>query len=511
MNRLLLHTKRTALPSMTLLVPLTLVLLLLVPLACSKPVETVKTSDTSPSLFPDYIGVTIPPNIAPLNFKITEPMGYAQAATFEGNGIKFDVRTKNGQFQIPGSRWTALLKAAAGNEFMVTVRVRDEAGWTAYAPFKIKVAKEPVDPYLVYRLIEPGYETWNEMGIYQRNLETFTQSPILENKTVEGDCMNCHSFCMQDPNQMMLHIRGVNGGTMVAIDGKVEKLNTKTQETMSALVYPSWHPSGRFIAFSVNNTKQDFHSLDRNRVEVYDLASDVVLYDVENHKIFTTAALFSEERFETFPSFSPDGKSLYFSTAEAYEMPDEYQKVKYSLCRINFDPETKQFGTFVDTLFNARLENRSAAFPRVSPNGKYLLYAKGDYGGFFIWHKEADLFIYNMETDKHYPLTMANSNDVESYHSWSSNSRWIVYASRRIDGLYSRPFIAYINDKGEAEKAFLVPQKKAEFYDHLMKSYNVPEFVTGKVRVPGYKISHTAKTKPGIDVTFKEQQTPHDM
>ena len=159
---------------------------------------------------------------------------------------------------------------------------------------------------------------------------------------------------------------------------------------------------------------------------MYDLASDVVLYDVENHKIFTTAALFSEERFETFPSFSPDGKSLYFSTAEAYEMPDEYQKVKYSLCRINFDPETKQFGTFVDTLFNARLENRSAAFPRVSPNGKYLLYAKGDYGGFFIWHKEADLFIYNMETDKHYPLTMANSNDVESYHSWSSNSRWIV-------------------------------------------------------------------------------------
>ena len=192
-------------------------------------------------------------------------------------------------------------------------------------------------------------------------------------------------------------------------------------------------------------------------------------------------------------------------------MPDEYQKVKYSLCRINFDPETKQFGTSVDTLFNARLENRSAAFPRVSPNGKYLLYAKGDYGGFFIWHKEADLFIYNMETDKHYPLTMANSNDVESYHSWSSNSRWIVYASRRIDGLYSRPFIAYINDKGEAEKAFLVPQKKAEFYDHLMKSYNVPEFVTGKVRVPGYKISPTAKTKPGIDVTFKEQQTPHDM
>ena len=500
MNRLLLHIKRTTLSSIPFLL-----LLLLVLFTCSKPEEVVKSVDNLPNLFPDYIGVTIPPNIAPLNFKITEPVGYIQVATFEAKGVKFDVHTKNGQFQIPRSQWRALLKAATDDEFKVTVRIRNDTGWTAYTPFNVKVAKEAVDPYLVYRLIEPGYETWNEMGIYQRNLENFTQTPILENKTVGGDCMNCHSFCKQDPNRMMLHIRGANGGTMVAIDGKVEKLNTKTEETMSALVYPSWHPSGRFIAFSVNNTKQDFHSLDRNRVEVYDLASDVVLYDVENHEIFTTAALFSEERFETFPSFSPDGKNLYFSTAEACEMPDEYQKVKYSLCRVSFDPETKQFGTSVDTLFNARLENKSASFPRVSPNGKYLLYTKGDYGGFFIWHKEADLFMYNMETGNHYPLTLANSSDAESYHSWSSNSNWIVYGSRRIDGLYTRPFVAYINDKGEAEKAFVVPQKEVEFYDYLMKSYNVPEFIKGKVKVSGYKIARVAKTNTGINVKFNEQ------
>lgn len=500
MNRLLLHIKRTILSSIPFLL-----LLLLVLFTCSKPEEVVKSVDNLPNIFPDYIGVTIPPNIAPLNFKITEPVGYIQVATFEAKGVKFDVHTKNGQFQIPRSQWRALLKAATDDEFKVTVRIRNDTGWTAYTPFNVKVAKEAVDPYLVYRLIEPGYETWNEMGIYQRNLENFTETPLLENKTVEGNCMNCHSFCMQDPNQMMLHIRGVNGGTMVALDGKVEKLNTKTQETISTLVYPSWHPSGRFIAFSVNNTKQDFHSLDRNRVEVYDLASDVVLYDVENHVIFTTAVLFSEERFETFPSFSPDGKNLYFSTAEACEMPDEYQKVKYSLCRVSFDPETKQFGTSVDTLFNARLENKSASSPRVSPNGKYLLYTKGDYGGFFIWHKEADLFMYNMETGNHYPLTLANSSDAESYHSWSSNSNWIVYGSRRIDGLYTRPFVAYINDKGEAEKAFVVPQKEVEFYDYLMKSYNVPEFIKGKVKVSGYKIARVAKTNTGINVKFNEQ------
>lgn len=280
--------------------------------ACSNPVEIVKTNNELPRIFPDYIGVTIPSNIAPLNFKLMDATNKVQAAIFEANSIKFEVRAKNGQFQIPELRWEKLLKASIDNEFVVTLCIKEKSGWTANSPFKIKVAKETVDPYLAYRLIEPGYEMWNEMGIYQRNLENFTQTAILENKTVGEDCMNCHSFCMQDPNQMMMHIRGVNAATMVIIDGKVEKLNTKTKETMSALVYPSWHPSGRYIAFSVNNTKQNFHSIDRNRIEVYDLASDVVIYDIENHEIFTTAALFSDDSFESFPTFLARWKNPLF-------------------------------------------------------------------------------------------------------------------------------------------------------------------------------------------------------
>ncbi len=473
--------------------------------ACSKPIEIAKTDNELPRIFPDYIGVTIPSNIAPLNFKLIEVTDKNQAAIFETNGVKFEVRAKNGQFQIPESRWKELLKASADSGFSVTVCIRKESGWTAYTPFRIKVAKETVDPYLAYRLIEPGYEIWNEMGIYQRNLENFTQSAILENKSVDGDCMNCHSFGMQDPDKMIMHIRGANAATMVINDGKVEKLNTKTAETVSALVYPSWHPSGRFIAFSVNNTRQDFHSVDKNRIEVYDVASDVVIYDIVNHEIFTTSALFSSDSFETFPSFSPDGKTLYFSTAKALDMPNEYQEVKYSVCSLGFDPETIEFGTEVDTIFNARLEDKSVSFPRVSPNGKYILYAKGDYGNFLVWHKEADLYIFNIETGVHYPLTLANSNESESYHSWSSNSRWIVYGSRRMDGLYTRPYIAYINDEGKAEKAFVVPQKDVEFYDNQMKSYNVPEFIKDKVKVAGNKIGYVAKKEISTGIKFKKQ------
>ena len=97
---------------------------------------------------------------------------------------------------------------------------------------------------------------------------------------------------------------------------------------------------------------------------------------------------------------------------------------------------------------------------------------------------------------------MLNSNDVESYHSWSSNSRWVVFSSRRIDGLYTRPFIAYINSDGNAAKPFLLPQKDVDFYSLSMKSYNIPEFVTDKVKQNGFKLSEIAIDDRGIDVTF---------
>lgn len=153
-------------------------------------------------------------------------------------------------------------------------------------------SEDPIDPYIAYRLIDPGYQLWNEMGIYQRELSSFDQEPILENRLTDNNCMNCHSFCMQDPDKMLFHVRAKYGCTVFVDGDRIETLDTKTDRTISALVYPSWHPSGKFVAFSINNTTQDTHPV--HRTEVYDKASDVVVYDVEKQEIITTQALFSK-------------------------------------------------------------------------------------------------------------------------------------------------------------------------------------------------------------------------
>ena len=299
---------------------------------------------------------------------------------------------------------------------------------------------------------------------------------------------------------MLLHIRAKYGCTVLVDGEKIETLDTKTENTISALVYPSWHPSGKYVAFSVNNTTQDTHPV--HRTEVYDKASDVVVYDVEKRTVLTAGFLFSKNCFETFPTFSPDGKSLYFCSAPAVRVPEGLKELRYSLCRSSVDPKRGTFGSAVDTVYQAETEQRSILFPRVSPDGKYLLCTTTSYGTFPIWHKDADLCMFDLDTGRQVPTEDVNSPDTDSYHSWSSNSKWVVFSSRRLDGLYTRPFIAHVGEGGILSKPFLLPQESADYYTFLTKSYNIPEFVKGKVKMDMYRLASRIKEGKNCKVSF---------
>ena len=62
-----------------------------------------------------------------------------------------------------------------------------------------------------------------------------------------------------------------------------------------------------------------------------------------------------------------------------------------------------------------------------------------------------------------------------TYHSWSSNSRWFVFASKRGDGQYGKPYFCHIDADGNLTKPFVLPQKSSRFYLYNLKSFNVPD------------------------------------
>ncbi len=459
------------------LTALTAVAILLV--GCNEAVTNPQPAEGMPPILPDYTEVTVPVGIAPLSFTFPGRFERIHAVMEGERGGRIEVQGKKG-VTIPPGDWQTLLETNKGAGLQVTVSVKQEGTWRVYEPFAIHVSNDPIDYGLAYRLIAPGYEVYSKMGIYQRRLSDYQQTAIIENTLVPGSCVNCHSFRETAPGNMSLHIRGSHGGTILQSDGQMEMISLKAGETGIGGVYPYWHPSGRFIAYSQNSTRQVFHAASDKRIEVFDLVSDLVVYNVETNKLLSTPLIQTSD-FETFPAFSPDGKSLYFCLSEGKEMPAHYEEVHYNLCRIAFDPANGTFGSRVDTLVNAAAMGKSISFPRPSYDGRYLLYTLSDYGNFSIWHKEADLWLLDLQTGETRALDEVNSPDTESYHSWSSNSRWIVFSSRRQDGLYTRLYIASIDGNGKVGKPFLLPQQRPEVYDRSFYSYNVPEFISGPV------------------------------
>ena len=471
---------------------------------CSHPVNNPEKTEEWPEIYPDYIGVTIPATIAPMNFDYIG--GKHDRIDVIVTGSKFgEIHVNARTASFPEDEWHKLLESNKGDSLLFTVSVKNENKWKQYRPFSMYVSDAPIDYGVVYRKVIPGYEVYSKMGIYERNLSSFEERVLLENAMVPGMCLNCHAFNRTNPGHLSLHIRGQHGATLMQIEGNRELLDTKTDSTLSACVYPYWHPEGKYIAYSVNRTTQSFHTAKVERIEVMDMASDILVYQPETHELLLSPLLQKKEVFETFPAFSADGKKLYFCSAAGKPMPEKYDEIRYSLCGIDFNPDNGTFGERVDTLINAEDLKKSVSFPRPSYDGKYIMFTLSDYGNFSIWHKEADLWLLNLQDGTMHAIEEANSTNTESYHSWSSNSRWFIFSSRRDDGLYTRLYLAYIEPDGRVCKPFMLPQEKPlEYYDRLIYSYNVPEFTNKPIQPEPRKIENEIVSNKRVKVKIRK-------
>ena len=462
-----------------------------------------KQESRLPRIYPDYTEVTIPCNICPLNFAVQEGENEVVAKFTYPGGESLYGEEQN--VLIDEEDWHNMMKASVGKSIQVEVYAKTGNDWKAFKPFNIYVAEDSIDSYISYRVIQPSYVAYERLSINQRNLPNFEEKEIYNNMSISteetGQCINCHSYQNFKTDNMLFHMRQGHGGTMLVVNGELRKIDLKTDETLSAGVYPAWHPTKNLIAFSTNKTGQSFHTKDLNKIEVQDTESDLILYDVDKNEVSIISEL--DDELEVFPTWSPDGKKLYFCSAhfiykndsisKETEMIQRYKEVKYNLYCADFNPDTKEFSN-VEMIYNAADSvGQSVTLPRVSPDGRYLLFAQAEFGCFHVWHADADIYMMDLKTQQVQKLDAVNSPRSESYPTWSSNGRWIMVDSRRDDGNYTRPYIAYFDKQGKAHKAFAVPQKDPNFYTFFLRSFNRPEFMIEPVTIAPQAFTKKAK------------------
>ncbi|MBQ3657481.1 MAG: PD40 domain-containing protein [Bacteroidales bacterium] len=471
---------------------------------CKPGVNSVVKLEVTPEIWPDYKDVTVPAEIAPMNFDFTGDSYHYLFLRVKGSNSG-ELETEGKKIEMDINDWHNLTAQNKGGSLDFYLSVVKDGVKTDYAPFKMYVSEYPLEEYgLTYRRIPPGYVSYGKMGIYCRNISNFQEDVILENTAVYGICVNCHTANKTDPKDFVFHVRGQEyGGTVIQHNGRHKIYNTKTNKTLGAAVYPYWHNSGRFVAFSTNQTFQVFHTANPKRIEVFDKNSDLQIYDAEKEEFVLSEGIKNDSLMETFPVFSADGKDLIFCQTDLLTPPYYLEDIHYSIMKASFDEKTGKVSSEKDTLVCHK--GKSAIFPRPSYDGKYLMYTVCDYGTFPIWHKEADLYLYNFEDSTSRVMEEVNSDFSDSFHNWSSNSKWFVFTSRRIDGLFTRLYIASIGDDGKCTKPFLLPQKNPlEYYNSLFTSYNTPDFTKTAVDVSKISLRNRIESKERENITVRE-------
>jgi len=469
-----------------LLMVLNIVLFGCKPSIPSVPQDVAKT-DIQLEIYPEYQEVTVPCNMAPLNFLVRNEKVEAVMAKVDtlysinyGNKIQWDLE-----------KWHQMLDFHKGDTLTVELKACIDGTWREYAPLTWIVSPDSIDSFITYRLIEPAYEVWHMVEIEERCIENFETRTLANGRKLGNRCMNCHTHGGDKGQYSYFYIRGNKGGTFLNRDGEFQKVTLSNEKTNGGTVYGGWHPSGRYGVFSSNLIIPAFHSNPALRMEVFDTHSDLCVADFQEKRMITASSVSqTNATLETFPCFSADGKFIYYSSApnpfgDTIADVDEYARavkdIHYSLNRVAFDAETGEIAANIETVIPAT-DSTSYHFAHCSPDGQWLSYSKSHNGTFPIWHMETRIGIRSLKGQQPVDAADTSSDNMTgihaSYHTWSHNSRWIAFASKSYDTQYSRVYYVHISPDGSMSKPLVLPQQDPSNDDMNLKSYNIPDLST---------------------------------
>jgi len=451
------------------------------------PAGAVERVERPPAIRPDFTGLTLPPNIAPLNFRIEEEASRFFVNIHSRRGPAIGISSRSGRISIPRNPWRRLLEANRGQDLFVDVYAEDPRGrWRRFRTITHRIAEEDIDGFVAYRNMHPARSSWT-MSLHARDLGRFDETEFLRyDSGFEAACVNCHTPRGNRPDLMLIGIRSKRfGASTLLIENRVPR------KIGAQFGYASWHPSGRLAVYSVNDFPIFFHSARGQIHDTVDRDSYLACFRPDRRTLRPCPPLARKERLENWPAWSPDGRYLYYCAAPklwedtGQTPPERYREVRYDLERISYDLEADRWGP-VETVLSSAATGKSAAMPRVSPDGRWLSFCLIDHGFFPNWREESDLYLVDLEAAGRggtfgFRRMELNSDRSESWHSWSSNGRWLAFSSKRDHGIFTRIYLAYVDREGRAHKPFLLPQEDPDFYESCLLAFNTPEFLTGPV------------------------------
>jgi Flp pilus assembly protein TadD len=378
------------------------------------------------------------------------------------------------------------------------VGVGPDAEAVSAASVRIRTSKDAVGDSIFYREVplpfitavqDPSRIRWRFGSI-----DSEDQPPIvLEDLPV---CGNCHSFS-NDGSVLGLDVDYGNDKGAYAILPVSEQMVLNDEKIITWNDYKAGDgeatfgllskvsPDGRYVISTVKDRAVFVATPDIWFSQLFfPIKGILVVYDTETGTFKPLPGADDPEYVQSNPTWSPDGKWVVFARTKEYrkdsianatsvllsekdvpEFVEDKQPFKFDLYRVPFNDGR---GGKAEPIAGASHNGKSNYFAKFSPDGKWIVFCKAE--NYMLLMPDSELYIIPAEGGEARRLR-ANTPRMNSWHSWSSNGRWLVFSSKA-NTAYTQLFLTHIDEDGQS-----TPPVVLERFTGTDRAANIPEFV----------------------------------
>jgi tetratricopeptide (TPR) repeat protein len=446
-----------------------------------------------------------PPEIVAPIFRWSNPESSAHdwlvTVRFDKSQVRFEHFVHTPTWRPSLEQWEVMKRHSVDGRAVISVVGRgshDGAEAFFQGTVALTTSKDPLPDSVFYREVilpfsdavkDPSRIRWRFGSIAKDGAPPV----VLENLPV---CGNCHSFSA-DGKVLGMDVDYGNDKGAYALTRVTKEMTLATSDIITWSDYqrdtnnPTFgllsqvSPDGRFVVSTVKDRSVFVPRPDLAFSQLFfPIQGILAVYDSTTKTFSALPGADDGDLVQSNPVWSPDGQFIVFARSRAHHLKNLHDKQKALLtpeeCKefvdghtlFRFDlyriPFNGGKGGVAEPLAGASGNGMSNYFARFSPDGRWIVFCKSN--SFMLLQPDSKLYIMPAAGGEVRPLR-SNTARMNSWHGWSSNSRWLVFSSKA-NSPYTQLFLTHIDEHGVDSPAVLL--------EHLTapdRAANIPELV----------------------------------